>query len=76
MTGIVGFAQNQTAKVAGLILDENNQPIVGVSISYQTKSVTSDENGFYELIVPANQKVVLVFTHSALKSITVPLKLK
>ena len=76
MTGIVGFGQNQTAKVAGLILDENNQPIVGVSISYQTKSVTSDENGFYELIVPANQKVVLVFTHSALKSITVPLKLK
>jgi len=76
LTGIVGFAQNQTAKVAGLILDENNQPIVGVSISYQTKSVTSDENGFYELIVPANQKVVLVFTHSALKSITVPLKLK
>ncbi len=76
MTGIVGFAQNQTAKVAGLILDENNQPIVGVSISYQTKSVTSDENGFYELIIPANQKVVLVFTHSALKSITVPLKLK
>ena len=76
MTGIVGFAQNQTAKVAGLILDENNQPIVGVNISYQTKSVTSDENGFYELIVPANQKVVLVFTHSALKSITVPLKLK
>jgi len=76
LTGIVGFGQNQTAKVAGLILDENNQPIVGVSISYQTKSVTSDENGFYELIVPANQKVVLVFTHSALKSITVPLKLK
>ncbi len=76
LTGIVGFAQNQTAKVAGLILDENNQPIVGVNISYQTKSVTSDENGFYELIVPANQKVVLVFTHSALKSITVPLKLK
>ena len=76
MTGIVGFGQNQTAKVAGLILDENNQPIVGVSISYQTKSVTSDENGFYELLVPANQKVVLVFTHSALKSITVPLKLK
>jgi hypothetical protein len=76
LTGIVGFGQNQTAKVAGLILDENNQPIVGVSISYQTKSVTSDENGFYELLVPANQKVVLVFTHSALKSITVPLKLK
>lgn len=76
MTGLTGFGQNQTAKVAGLILDENNQPIVGANISYQTKSVTSDENGFYELIVPANQKVVLVFTHSALKSITVTLKLE
>lgn len=76
MTGISGFGQNQTATVAGVILDENNQPLVGVNISYQTKSATSDENGFYELTVPANQKVILVFTHTALKSITVPIKLK
>ena len=73
---IIAFAQNQTAKVAGIVLDENNKPIEGVTISYQTKSARTNENGFYELTVPANQKIILVFTHTALKSITVPIQLK
>lgn len=73
---IISFAQNQTAKVAGIVLDENNKPIEGVNVSYQTKSATTNANGFYELIVPANQKIILVFTHTALKNITVPLQLK
>ena len=75
-TSFIAFAQNQTAKVAGIVLDENNKPIEGVTISYQTKSATTNENGFYELTVPANQKIILVFTHKALKSITVPIQLK
>lgn len=69
-------AQNQTAKVAGVVLDENNQPVENVNVSYQTKTSTTDKNGFYEITVPANQKVVLVFTHTSLKSITVTLQLK
>lgn len=73
---IIAFAQNQTAKVAGIVLDENNKPIENVNVSYQTKSATTDKNGFYELTIPANQKVILVFTHTALKNITVPVQLK
>ena len=73
---ILAFAQNQTAKVAGIVLDENNKPIENVNVSYQTKSATTDKNGFYELTIPANQKVILVFTHTALKNITVPVQLK
>ena len=73
---IIAIAQNQTAKVAGIVLDESNKPIEGVNVSYQTKSATTDVNGFYELTVPANQKIILVFTHTALKSITVPILLK
>ena len=73
---IIAFAQNQTAKVAGIVLDENNKPVEGVNVSYQTKSATTDKNGFYTLTVPANQKIILVFTHTALKNITVPLQLK
>ncbi len=73
---IITFAQNQSAKVAGIVLDENNKPVEGVNISYQTKSATTDKNGFYELTVPANQKIILVFTHTALKSITIRLQLK
>jgi hypothetical protein len=73
---IFSFAQNQTAKVAGIVLDENNKPVEGVNISYKTKSATTNSNGFYELTVPANQKIVIVFTHTALKSITATLQLK
>ncbi|MFY8009457.1 MAG: TonB-dependent receptor, partial [Flavobacterium sp.] len=69
-------AQNPTAKVAGVVLDENNQPVENVNVSYQTKTSTTDKNGFYQIVVPANQKVVLVFTHTSLKSITVSLQLK
>ncbi len=73
---IVAFAQNQTAKVAGVVLDENNKPVENVNVSYQTKTSTTDANGFYEITVPANQKVVLVFTHVSLKKITATLELK
>lgn len=69
-------AQNPTAKVAGVVLDENNQPVENVNVSYQTKTSTTDKTGFYQIVVPANQKVVLVFTHTSLKSITVTLQLK
>ena len=72
----IAFAQNQTAKVAGIVLDENNKPVQDVNVSYQTKSATTDKNGFFTLTVPANQKIILVFTHTALKSITAPFLLK
>lgn len=73
---IIAFAQNQTAKIAGIVLDENNKPVEGVTVSYQTKSSITDANGFYFIIVPANQKVVLVFTHVSLKRIVATMQLK
>ena len=72
----VTFAQNQTAIIKGIILDENNQPVENVNVSYQTKSASTNANGFYQLKIPANQKVVLVFTHVTLKSITASVQLK
>ena len=73
---IKSFSQNTTAKVAGIVLDENNKPIESVNVSYLSKSSITDKNGFYTITVPANQKVVLVFTHVSLKNITATLQLK
>jgi hypothetical protein len=70
------FSQNATAKVAGIVLDENNIPVENVNVSYQSKSSITDKNGFYEITIPANQKVILVFTHLALKNITASMQLK
>ncbi len=72
----IAFAQNQTAKVAGVVLDKNDKPVEGVTVSYQAKSSITDAHGFYGIVVPANQKIVLVFTHTSLKKITATLHLK
>ncbi|MBC7524444.1 MAG: TonB-dependent receptor [Flavobacterium sp.] len=70
---IINFAQN--ARVKGVVLDNNNQPVDGVIVSYQSKSTTTNSSGFYMITVPAKQKIVLVFSHISLKSITATLLL-
>jgi CarboxypepD_reg-like domain/TonB-dependent Receptor Plug Domain len=66
----------QTARVKGVILDETNTPVDEVNIATQGKNTKTNENGFYELTIPANQKIQLVFTHTSLKKSTVTLELK
>ena len=59
----------QTARIKGVILDENKQPIRDVSISSSTKTTISDATGFYLLEVPANKSVTLVFSHLSFKNV-------
>jgi len=73
---IGNFVFAQFARVKGIILDENNNPIENVNISYQTKSTITNANGFYSLAVPANKKITLIFTHISLKKTTATLELK
>jgi hypothetical protein len=72
--GCTVFAQ--TARIKGIILDENSKPVENVNVSYQNISTETNANGFYALTVPANQKLKLVFTHVSLKSKTITLELK
>jgi hypothetical protein len=72
--GITAFSQ--TARVKGVILDKNNKPVENVNVSSGTSATTTDATGFYQLIVPANQKVILTFTHSAFKKSQQPIELK
>ncbi len=69
------FLSAQTATVAGVILDEYNNPVENVSVSYQNTSTKSDAKGFYTLTVPANKKVVLTFTHVSLSKGTATIEL-
>ncbi|SHK99469.1 TonB-dependent receptor [Flavobacterium xanthum] len=61
----------QTARIKGVILDKNNQPLENVNVSYSNIGTQSNKNGFYNLKVPANQNVKVVFTHVSLKKITI-----
>ena len=72
--GFLSFAQ--TARVKGIILDETSNPVDNVNVSSAFKNTITDETGFYELIIPANRKVSLVFSHTSLKKVTVNVELK
>lgn len=66
----------QKARVKGVILDENNKPVGGVSVAFGTASSISNENGFYLLIVPANKEESLVFSHTGYKNSALVLTLE
>jgi hypothetical protein len=66
----------QTARVKGIILDENNTPVANVNVVADDKTTSTNENGFYQLTVPANQEIMLVFTHTSLKKSVVKMTLK
>ncbi|MBU0939861.1 MAG: TonB-dependent receptor [Bacteroidetes bacterium] len=66
----------QTGTVKGIILDKVNRPVDGVNVSCGAQSVTSNENGFYIIKVPADLKATLVFTHVSLKKATVTILLQ
>ncbi len=74
--GIEISALAQNAKLRGVILDENKQAVANVSIASGSARTQSNSNGFYELIIPANKKSTIVFTHIALKTSSIVLFLK
>lgn len=73
---INAFVFAQTATVKGVILDDNNSPISNVNVSNLGVSTQSNENGFYRILVPSNQKLTVVFSHVSLKRASITLILK
>ncbi|WP_291287856.1 carboxypeptidase-like regulatory domain-containing protein, partial [Flavobacterium sp.] len=69
----ISFAQK--AHVKGIILDSENHPVAGVNISASGNVSQSDSNGFYEIIVPSDKKISLIFTHVSLKMMSLTVHL-
>jgi len=65
------LAQNATIK--GVVLDENNTPISGVSVTTNDNGTETNFDGFFLLEVPVNQEIVLVFSHISFKNILIPI---
>ncbi|SEG40837.1 TonB-dependent receptor [Flavobacterium urumqiense] len=73
----IGFvATGQKARIRGIVLSSNNQPIDNVNVVCLGNSAQSNANGFFDLAVPANQQVIVIFTHVSLKKTTVSILLK
>ncbi|MBF7090416.1 TonB-dependent receptor [Flavobacterium sp. ALJ2] len=72
--GFVSFAQN--ARVKGIILNESNFPITDVNVSHSGNVTQSNLDGFFDILIPSNKKVIIVFTHVSQKMMTVTVTLK
>ncbi len=70
------FSYAQTARVKGIVLDENNQPAENVNVVFQENRTTTDASGFYVLTIPSNVRSNLKFSHFSLKSAVITLNLK
>ncbi len=66
----------QTAKVNGVVIDSYEQLVEGVSVSVGSVKTQTNENGFYELELPAEQQLNLVFQHPNFHKAEVYLLLK
>lgn len=69
-------AQAQNAYVSGIVLNTKQQAVSDVNISCFGKKNVSKKDGSYTIIIPANKKVRVVFTHISLKMITLEIELK
>ncbi|MGA9639111.1 TonB-dependent receptor [Flavobacterium sp.] len=73
----LGFSSfGQTAVVKGIVLNNNNQPVVNVNVTSMNANTYSNNDGFYSLKIPTNQKVTIEFSHISLKRVSVTLSLK
>ncbi|MDO1500832.1 carboxypeptidase-like regulatory domain-containing protein [Winogradskyella maritima] len=71
------FAFSQSATIRGVILDEAQNPISDVSIRFGTDAGTiSNTNGFYDIKVPSDTDIVLIFTHIGHKRVEAKFNLK
>ncbi|MFT4831719.1 MAG: hypothetical protein ACI815_001369 [Psychroserpens sp.] len=57
------FSLAQTATITGVVLDENNIPLIDVNVSSDLRGAYTDKNGFYILRIISEQKTTITFSH-------------
>jgi len=70
------ISAQHTGKIKGQVVGAENKPISNVNIHYDHKGTTTDNKGFFELTLPANLKIELVFSHLNYKEKAYLIRLK
>ncbi len=63
---LVGVAQN--ARIKGVVLDETNHPLEGVTVVIDSTGTITNQNGFYTLKIPSDKKVSIRFSYLGYKN--------
>lgn len=61
LCGFLTFAQ--TAKIKGVVLNPKDELVTDVTVNVGNATTVTNKNGFFELLVPANQDIQVYFTH-------------
>ncbi len=64
------LAAQKTAILKGTIKDKSNTPIENVSIKYGSIGTTTDSKGRYQIRIPVNKEVAIVFSHVSHHTVT------
>ncbi len=61
----------KTASVSGVVLNEDDRPVVGVNIVLLGKGLisTTNDSGFFQITVPSNKSIALVFSFAGLSTV-------
>ena len=73
---ISSFSFAQKARIKGIVLDENKQPIENVTVSSSISNTITNSNGFYLLEIDANTEITISYSNEAFKKSTYKVKLK
>jgi hypothetical protein len=73
---ITSFSFAQKARIKGIVLDENKQPIENVFVNSPTSNTVTNKNGFYELEIDANKEITITYFNATFKKSTYKVKLK
>jgi hypothetical protein len=67
----ISFAQKKSATISGKVIDENENPLshVSVTILGQQKGITTSDSGRFEIKVPVDKAVALIFSYSGYKTV-------
>lgn len=65
------LAQKKQAVISGVVLDENEKPLLGVSVSIlgKTGGVQTKDSGQFQIKVPSDRAVALVFSYQGYKTL-------
>ena len=66
----------QTAQIKGIILDESKTPIPSVNVSYLDGGTLTNENGFYNLAIPANKNITVTISYVGFKKVVFTVNLQ
>ena len=67
---VICFGQKKPAYVSGKVLDENEKPLAGVSVTIlgQQKGISTSDSGTFRLKVTADRAFAIVFSYTGYKS--------